>query len=72
MWPLIVAGSVQPSQPESARARFRDAMDCMRECCCFDLDEGKRLMEGIWAVRDGGDTEKTWRDVVRSEGILLI
>lgn len=74
MWPLVVAGSVQPSRPPVARERFRHALNGLRDVCAFDLDRALGLLNSVWTRVDAGDAHATWRDgpLTSGSGVTLL
>lgn len=54
------------------RVRFSHPPQSMRDTCAWDVDAAFDLVHHVWACRDRGEPDPSWRDYQRAGGLLFV
>lgn len=70
LWPLIIAGSILERAVD--RKAVELALDTLRSYTCFDFQSGQEILREVWAARDRGDRNASFRDVAPRCGAVVL
>ncbi|CED85023.1 Zn(2)-C6 fungal-type DNA-binding domain [Phaffia rhodozyma] len=70
MWPAIVCGGMMTDK--MGRTTTRAVIEYYRNSCCFDVDAALAVVENLWARKDAGEVNASWREYQRQSGLILV